>query len=102
MTINGHGWFEQAFMGFLVGNTSPPGDSSRDLLYPQVGGHPLQPLSSAHVNLPSQKGSQITKNCQVHALVFQIYLLRSRSFGYLEDHPMTCKWLATMVSKSPK
>ena len=23
------------------------------------------------------------------------------TFGYLEDHPMACKWLITMVSKSP-
>ena len=23
-------------------------------------------------------------------------------FGYLEDHPRTCKWLITMVGKSPK
>ena len=23
-------------------------------------------------------------------------------YAYLEDHPMTCKWLITMVSKSPK
>ena len=22
--------------------------------------------------------------------------------GYLEDHPRTCKWLITMVNKSPK
>ena len=28
--------------------------------------------------------------------------IRMKPPTYLEDHPMTCKWLTTMVSKSPK
>ncbi len=31
----------------------------------------------------------------------QLKTPRKRSQPYLEDHPMTCKWLITIVSKSP-
>ena len=45
-----------------MGKTSTPGDSSRDLFKTPIWAGHVSPLSSGHVNSPSQKGHQ--QNCQ--------------------------------------
>ena len=71
----------------------------RIFLFIYIHLHPAFQIASArHICGPPSVAAPIARH-QVHPWDG---LKQTGKDAYLEDHPRTCKWLVTMVGKSPK